>query len=264
MEVTKVIADVLTLAFLHINPVVGQMQHNADIIADAMNRAKTYQVDWVLTPELALTGYYFYPAIGSDWVNVNDPWIEHLQQVAARNQQVLFLSHLQKRSDTGALYNSLWVIDRQGKALGQHYKINTIPKSEDWSTPGDKATVLEIDNRRVGLLICADAWHPKNAAAAKQQGAEIIISSANWGPGDHGPGDTWENRSRENNMPLIVNNRTGREGKLDFSEATSVISVAGERIFAFQHAQPHMVIVQWHWQKKTVQHVASIPLEKRR
>ena len=210
---------VLTLAFLHMKPEVGEMAANTAWITQAMTVAADYSVDWVLTPELALTGYYFTKKIGTDWIVENDPWVEQLKQSAARHKQVLFLSHVEKLTGSPNLYNSLFVIDQDGELLGAHHKINTIPISEAWSTKGDKATVLTVGARKVGLLICADAWPAQHAKNLAEQGAELIVSTANWGPGKHGPQDTWEQRSEETGLPVFVNNRTGKEGTLDMAAA---------------------------------------------
>ena len=47
----------LRVAGAQINPVVGDLDGNADVVREAMRWAEEQQADVVLLPELALTGY---------------------------------------------------------------------------------------------------------------------------------------------------------------------------------------------------------------
>lgn len=94
-------------------------------------------------------------------------------------------------------------------------------------------------------MICADAWPANHAESLKQQGADVLISSASWAPGEYGPGDTWEKRSGETGLPLFVANRTGKERQLDLTKAASVYSVNGERRVTHQSEGSRVVLLGW-------------------
>ncbi len=232
----------VAIAMLHITPKlaanINDINSNTQLIANAMKQAKANGAQWVMTPELALTGYKFKSEIGIDWIQTGvDQWTQSLQQVADELDIVLFLSHLEKDPQTKLSYNTLFVINEAGKIIGRHRKINTIPGSESWSSKGTQATVVNVNNINVGLLICADAWPKEHAWSLKQQNADVILSTANWAPGLYGPGETWENRVRETGLPLAVNNRTGKEKDLDMSKSTSIVTLPSpERsIRVFEH-----------------------------
>jgi len=227
---TEISSGELTLAMLHIAPILikneDDITHNAKLIEHGMRQAKKQGAQWVLTPELALTGYKFKHTIGTDWIKPGtDRWTKYLQEVANELNIVLFLSHLEQNPYTKKSYNTLFVINREGEIINRHQKINTIPGSESWSTKGTETSVVKVDNINVGLLICADAWPPTHANALKKKGAELIISSANWAPGLYGPGNTWQKRSNETQLPLFVNNRTGIEFDFDLSKSQSVVTM---------------------------------------
>jgi hypothetical protein len=65
-----------------------------------------------------------------------------------------------------------------------------------------------------------------------------------------GPKSTWEDRSRETGLPLVVNNRTGREPQLDFSAGQSVVAAGGRRLFSFSSPQSRVFYVDWHGQQR--------------
>lgn len=108
---------------------------------------------------------------------------------------------------------------------------------------------------RIGELIGKASYEAVVAALGKQDGfflsgekrfAVAAAAPANWPPVEGmGPGDLWERRSVETGLPLIVNNRTGREPELDFSLGESVVAVGGERLFSFSAGQSRLFYVDW-------------------
>ena len=253
--------DALFLAMIHMAPVlansVEDIATNAQTIASAMKEAKERGADWVMTPELALTGYKFTQKIGIDWIEPGvDKWVVQLQNTAKDLNMVLFLSHLEQDPETLLRYNTLFVINRDGMIIGRHRKINTLPGSESWSVPGESPTIVTVDGVSIGLMICADAWPPDHAKILKNKGAEILLSTANWAPGLYGPGDSWEQRVKETGLALFVNNRTGAEDDLDMTSAVSVLvtpSPSGaERIFEYHSEDDTIILLDYQRTEKAL------------
>ena len=243
-----------SIALLHMAPVlateIADLDTNTDRIIEAMALAKAAGADWVLTPELALTGYKFRYQLGTDWIKPGiDRWTQKLQKTADDLDLVLLLSHLQQDPETGQRHNQIFVIDRDGEILGQHRKVNTLPGSEAWSVPGKQPVPIRLDGISLGLLICADAWLADHAKSLAEQGAQLLLSSANWAPGLYGPGDSWEKRVAETGLALLVNNRTGIEGELDMRAAKSVVVVpietGAQRIFEHQSESDSIVLLDF-------------------
>jgi len=89
----------LSIAMLHIAPKLikteSDLTHNAKLIEQGMRQAKAQGAQWVLTPELALTGYKFKHTLGTHWIKAGtDRWTQYLQGIAKELNLVLFLSHL--------------------------------------------------------------------------------------------------------------------------------------------------------------------------
>ena len=128
--------------------------------------------------------------LGTDWIEPQpDQWVSSLCRLMAQLRVTLFLSHPERDSKTDTLYNSLFVITADGCIIGSHRKINALRVgSEAWSTPGHRAEPIALSPvGHVGLLICADAYTPAIANNLKAHGAQILVSSAAWAPGLHGP-----------------------------------------------------------------------------
>jgi 5-aminopentanamidase len=165
------------------------------LIKTAVTGAAGLGAAWILTPELCICGYAFAAEIGTDWiVPPPDPWMRDFCRLAARLRVTVFLSHPERDPQTVKLHNSVFVIAADGTILGAHRKINTLRVGgEAWSSPGDRVTPIPAEPfRRVGILICADAYSPGIARSLQAQGAELLVSSAAWAPGFHGPDGEWE------------------------------------------------------------------------
>jgi len=255
----------LTIAMLHLGLKYADLEHNAALVQTGIELASKHNADWVMTPELSHTGYRFDLKIGTQWIpNGPDKYVGEVQALAKKHQLVVFLSHLERIDDQfGAreLFNTLFVIDKAGEIIGRHKKVNTIPISESWSTAGTKPSVVNVDGYKVGLLICADAWPAAHAKSLQNQGAELILSSASWAPGEYGPGNTWEKRSSETGLPIFVNNRTGIERQFDLRNAVSAVAYKGKRLLSHQSPNSQLVIVDWDPKTNSLIGTYSIDIE---
>jgi predicted amidohydrolase len=157
----------------------------------------------VVTPELCLCGYEFSDGIGTGWIEPQpDAWVRQLCRVAARERITVFLSHPERDRDTAKLHNSVFVIAPDGTIIGTHRKVHVVPSAEAWATPATTVAPVVVSGINVGILVCADAYTPPIARRLQEQGAQLLVSPAAWGPWPHGPGDAWEQRTRETGLSL--------------------------------------------------------------
>ncbi len=239
--------DALRLALLHLDAEPGDIAGNRSRIEAGIREAVSQGADWIMTPELAETGYNFAKRIGTDWIApFPDAWISKLAAIARDNRVALFVGFAERDAKSGKLHNSVAVIDRDGTLRGTYRKQRPVGSVEAWSTAGSGGAPFVIDGIPVGVLVCADTWRPEPAARLREQGAAILIAPSAWPPVDGmGPGDVWERRSAETGLPLVVSNRTGREPELDFTLGESVVAAGGERRFAFTADRTRLFFVDW-------------------
>lgn len=237
----------LRLALLHLAPQPGDIAGNRGRIEAAIVEATRRGADWIVTPELAETGYNFAKRAGTDWIApFPDAWIGRLADLARTHRVALFVGIAERDGASGRLHNSIVAIDRDGRLLGTYRKQNVHGGPEDWSTAGRDNRPFVVDDIAVGTLICADAWPPEPAARTADGGAAILLVPANWPPvGGMGPGDVWERRTLETGLPLIAVNRGGSEPELDFSNGESIVSLNGVRLFNFTAPQGGIFYVDW-------------------
>ena len=65
----------------------------------------------------------------------------------------------------------------------------------------------------------------------------MLVSSAAWAPGLHGPNGEWERCTNDTGLLLFVCNRTGRDRTLDFRTAESVVAQGGKRLLSLSCEQ---------------------------
>lgn len=243
-----------TIALLHLAPRAGKIDANLQGLEAAALRASALGATLIVSPELAISGYGFRDIIGTDWIARGQPALfDWAGDLARRTSASLLLGTPEAAAtlETGGavLFNSMILFAPDGARLGHHRKINTLRVgSESWSSPGDRPTVLAIEGfGRIGLFACADMHSQRLVRETLSLGVDLLVSSAAWAPGDHGPSGEWEWASRAAKKPVLVCNRTGPD-VLDFSAAQSIAAVDGAIVHAHQSSGPAIVLVDWNAQ----------------
>ena len=245
----------LRVALLHLAPIPADLAYNRRLVEVAVTTAAGLGANWVVTPELCICGYAFADQIGTDWILPQpDPWMKDFCRLVARLQVTVFLSHPERDFQTAKLHNSVFVLAANGTIVGKHRKINTLKVgAESWSSPGEEAIPIPVQPLgSVGILICADAYSRGIAQHLQSQGAQLLVSSAAWAPGLHGPEGEWEQCTRDTGLPLLVCNRTGPDRTLNFAEAESVIVKGGQRLLSLRSERSAIFTLEWDVREQTL------------
>jgi predicted amidohydrolase len=243
-----VLIDPLRIALLHLAPRAADLAYNQRLVEHGIVIAAKAGAKWIVTPELATTGYTFAEIIGTDWIaSQPDAWLQRICDMARYHGIAIFIGHVERDQKRNTLHNSVFTIAASGELLPQHRKINTLRiGSEAWSTPGVEPTVVELrPYGKVGILVCADACSSGIATQLKANGARLLVSSAAWAPGLHGPDGEWERITELTGLPLFVCNRTGDDKIMNFARAESVVAHRGRRLLSMTSAQSAAFLIEW-------------------
>ncbi|MFH5881062.1 carbon-nitrogen hydrolase family protein [Liberiplasma polymorphum] len=193
---------------------------NLETIVTMLNEV---DLDLVVLPELALTGYYFenkeqLMQLSSDTINGNV--IDRLTQVAALKKMTIIIGLAEVSGND--LYNTAYIINRNG-VVGKHRKMH-LTNNETIFKAGNQVEVFEVDGMKIGIAICFDTWFPEIFRVLSNKGADIICCPANFG----GPWtlDVVKVRALENSIPVILSNRLGSEiikGEKDYFRGESMV-----------------------------------------
>ena len=102
----------LRVSFLHLSPILGDIDHNRGLVESALAIAADQGANWAITPELCISGYLFAKQIGTDWILPQpDPWMQRFCQLVKQHQMTVFLSHPEREQETDRLFNTVFVIE---------------------------------------------------------------------------------------------------------------------------------------------------------
>ena len=185
------------------------------------------------------------------------PSTEALAKVARQKNVVIVASLFEKRA-AGVYHNTAVIIDKSGKIAGKYRKMH-IPDDplyyeKFYFTPGDLGfQVHDTAYGKVGTLVCWDQWFPEAARLTALGGAEFLFypTAIGWLPNEEQEMNeaqhaAWETIQRShaiaNGVFVVVVNRVGREGKLNFWGQSFVADPFG-RIIAKASSDKEEILV---------------------
>lgn len=220
----------MKVALLHADLKYTDPAENLRILQGMSDHALSFSPNLIMMPELALSGYEFRKEIGTDWIEQGVAEAFEWFKAFAREHRVAVLVGSPTYDPEAKTFgNTATLIDETGEIKGWHHKISVLPGSESWAEKGRTADPIPWNGLKIGVLICADMYTETIVSHLAQQGAEVILSPANWSQGEHAPNGEWEERSKETGLTVVVCNRTGKEDEMDFRGSVSAVVVDGER-----------------------------------
>jgi predicted amidohydrolase len=106
---------------------------------------------------------------------------------AAQRHRLFVCAGLTER-DGERIFNSAVILDRQGRLLLLHRKLNELEIGHDCYAQGDRLGVCHTELGALGLMICADGFARGQvlSRALGYMGADVILSPCAWAvPADH-------------------------------------------------------------------------------
>ena len=236
----------LTVSIAQINPIVGSFKHNTQLILDAIEKAQRDNADVIVFPELVITGYppedlLFRPAFLK---KVDETLLEVAK--AAKNIIVVIGAPIEKNDK---LFNAACVLANgkiTHKYAKQHLPNYRVFDEKRYFRRGKENGVIDIAGHKVGLLICEDIWMKAPANAAKKAGAEILLV-LNASPFRSNKTterlNMLEQRSTDNDLPVVYANLVGGQDELIFDGESLVFDCAGQLIFQAPSFEPGVFTV---------------------
>ena len=189
--------------------------------------------------------------------SIPGPSTDALSKVA-RQQNVVIVASLFEKRAAGIYHNTAVIIDASGKIAGKYRKMH-IPDDplyyeKFYFTPGDLGfQTHDTAYGKIGALVCWDQWFPEAARLTALSGAQFIFypTAIGWLPGEkremnEAQHSAWETIQRAhaiaNGVYVVVVNRVGREGKLNFWGQSFVADPFG-RLIAKASADKEEVLV---------------------
>jgi NAD+ synthase (glutamine-hydrolysing) len=245
-----------------INPTVGALHANAELIRKAYAEGVKSGADVVLVPELAVTGYPPRDLIDREvFVSAS---LEVRDALAAMTGDTALVFGCITRNEgwCGKPLHNTAVVAQNGRILHEQHK-SLLPTYDVFDElryfePGEGGKAIELAGARVGISICEDFWFDDEILGTKlycrnpvddlaRQNVEMIlnISASPFNAGKRKSRyDIFSEIAKRYRVPLVYVNQVGGNDELLFDGSSIVINAAGETIFCAPAFQEHSSLVE--------------------
>ncbi|WP_334136179.1 nitrilase-related carbon-nitrogen hydrolase [Tepidimonas sp.] len=207
---------------------VGALQR----LAQAAQSAAAQGAHWLLTPEMALTGYLIDPARLEHLAEPADGALAQAIWRLAREHGIgIVYGWPEFHAASGKPHNAVQAVGPDGQRLAVHRKVHLFgaADAERFTAASVVAAPFEWQGWRIGLLICYDVEQPAAVRSLAQQGARVIFApTANMLPYDDAPLLTVPRLAAENHVAIAYANACGREGATVYAGYSTVCGPRGE------------------------------------
>jgi NAD+ synthase (glutamine-hydrolysing) len=251
----------LRLALAQINPTVGDVDGNAELISEAIGGARDAGAQLVLLPELCLSGY---PPedllLRGDFLHAVRASLESLAGEVSGIVALVGFPERAERTDhpppnpmidplAPPAHNSLAVL-AEGEVAAIYRKIRLpnygVFDERRYFEPGEAPALIEVDGALVGLTVCEDIWvpgYPESEEAAA--GAQLVVN-ASASPYNRGKGAAREEmvaaRARAHGATFALCNAVGGQDELVFDGRSVVVAPTGKTLARATEFEPEMLV----------------------
>ena len=228
----------LRVGLAQINPTVGALSINVDLILEYAGKAASAGAHILVFPEMVLTGYPVEDlALRQTFRDASKAALAKLaEDLRDYGDMVIVVGYLDESAQRRP-QNAVAII-YQGQILAKYIK-HHLPNYGVFDefrnfTPGDQSLVVRIHGVDVGIAICEDIWReqgPVSELAARTPGLVLV---PNGSPFERNKDDLRaalvKRRAREIAAPLVYVNMTGGQDDLVFDGDSIVVSANGDLI----------------------------------
>jgi len=227
--------DSLKIALAQLNPTVGDVEGNAELVRRARAQAAEQDAELVLFSELVLSGY---PpedlVLKPDFLARIEAAVEALAAETADGGPGLIVGTPWREKDAeaplrGQLFNSVVVLD-EGRLVAVRHKYDLpnygVFDEKRVFKAGALPGPVSVRGVRLGIPICEDIWTAETSECLAETGAEILLVP-NGSPYDTSkPDERLQHavaRVTETGLPLVYLNQVGGQDELVFDGASFVL-----------------------------------------
>ena len=219
----------INIALVQENPIVGNVEHNYNLILKARNDANSENADLMVFSELFLSGY---PpedlVLRYSFLDEIDTYLKLLVEETKKPGPAVLVG-LPVR-DKNQIFNSVVLIDN-GEIISIQHKCHLpnydVFDEERIFNKGNLPGPINFRGLKIGVAICEDIWHEDVVECLAETGAELLIV-LNGSPYNREKQDLRTNvamqRVVESGLGLIYVNQIGGQDELVFDGGSFIIN----------------------------------------
>ena len=239
----------LTIALAQLNPKVGDLSGNADLIRRTRDAAAQQGADIVVFPELSIVGY------PPEDLVLRPVFVEAAAQVLRS------LEHEQQErspalvvglpwSTGGALHNAVAFVQHGATDIRVKHELPNYGVFDEKRvfTPGPLPEPVNFRGARLGLPICEDIWFPTVTRHLASRGADMLLVP-NGSPFHvdkfDGRLDLARQRVTEAGRPLVYVNQVGGQDELVFDGGSFAMNADGSLAHVVPFWETSLDLTRW-------------------
>ncbi len=242
---------------------VGDIDGNVERILAAWRLAAERGADVVVFTELTVTGYPPEDLLLKDeFVEANLAAVDRLAAEGPRSTTAVVghvgagggdatdAAHWDVALASRALTNSVTVL--RDNAVVTRYDKLRLPNygvfdEARYFSPGGRPAVVDVDGRRVGVIVCEDLWHEQGPAhTAVTAGAEVllVLNASPYHRGKRADRERWATyHAAKSGVPVVYVNVVGGQDEVVFDGDSFAVDRAGRVIARAAQFTEDLVVV---------------------
>lgn len=237
----------MRIAVLQMSPAAGAVAENLARIDAAAGQAKAQGADVLVAPELAVPGYGAGDALRELAESREGEQVRSLRESAQRHAIAVVAGFAER--DAARVFNSAAAVDAAGRATFYRKQNLYGPYEKAIFTPGDApATILEIADAPVGILICYDVEFPECARAAALAGAQALLVPTALPDGPHASFIAERLvpvRAFENQIAVAYANYAGRDSRFVYAGRSCIVMPDGGEAARAPAEVPALIVADY-------------------
>jgi len=236
---------------------VGAIQKNKQTILDCFEAAEEKEVDILIFPELALTGY---PPedllLRESFVGKNFAVLEELAEFSSSTSGVVGFvdrnlddNHTDKQKRDIA--NAAAII-QNGDVKGIYHKCflpnySVFDEARYFAKGNNPGNVFWYEDIGIGISICEDIWIEDGPSSQQVENGASLIININASPYDQNKSDLRKelvvNQAKKLGVPIIYLNMVGGQDELVFDGGSFVVDGKGEILYQAQQFEEEIFYI---------------------
>lgn len=235
--------------------VAGDINVNIDRHLHTMRRAVEHGVQFLLFPELSLTGYE--PFLARELAQTPDAeCLQPLRELAAQSGMTTVVGLPLRQPGSEIILIGALVMAADG-SQSVYTKQHLHPGEEAVFSGGEGGALVDIGAERIALSVCADFTHATHAQAAAQVGASLYASSVLISEEGYArDAELLQSYACAHSMGVLMANHGGPSGGWACAGRSAFWSPAGERVVSATGTGDCLVIARRHegvWEGEVVE-----------
>lgn len=200
-----------------------RMLHNIE-------RTSEKEVDYIVFPELFLTGYVMDEKIYELAETDTGSSIQQLQAAAKMYRIGVIVGFAERDGDQ--LFNTALIIGKKGQILGKYRKVHLYYREKEIFSAGNSLPIFDLPEGKVGIGITYDMEFPETVRTIALQHAQLfIVLAANMIPYQEFQNVFIKARALENHIYAVISNMVGLDSENIFFGESQIVHPSGKTLY---------------------------------